>query len=232
MSWRGCSHTSGTQTPIRSSTNPNAVPPSATWGRGASALFAVHYKPATWGRVGAGTPPSRGGVAAFGPAGSALWGGATTPTRLPRAAQPRGASAVGGRPARAPPFFAGRASPLCGGPPRPLAARAAVLPYLLSAALSRLSPPPARRVPPSGAGRRSAPGMGALGRPPPLRCAVRGLPPRPARGFFRPHPGGFVVPGALVLCSCSQFRPAGGARGPKMQKTVRKWAKTGEKRRK
>lgn len=185
-------------------------------------------KPATWGRVGAGTPPSRGGVAAFGPAGSALWGGATTPTRLPRAAQPRGASAVGGRPAQAPPFFAGRASPLCGGPPRPLAARAAVLPCLLSAALSRLSPPPRSGSPPSVAGRRSAPGMGAVGRPPPLRCAVRGLAPRLVRGFSRPHPGGFVVPGALVLFSCCGFRARRGARGPKIQKTVQKWAKNGK----
>ena len=83
MSWRGSSPTSEIPTPIRSSTNPNAVPHLPPGARGPVRCLPRPCKPATWGRAGAGTPPSRGGVAAFGPAGSALWGGATTPARCP-----------------------------------------------------------------------------------------------------------------------------------------------------
>ena len=88
-------------------------------------------------------------------------------------------------------------------------------------------------------GGRSAPGSRAPGR--------RGSPRRSRRR--RSGPGGprgaaaatgrlgrrcrpARAPGPLFLCSCCGFRPAGGARGPKMQKTAQKWAKTGEKRRK
>lgn len=60
MSWRGCSHTSGTQTPIRSSTNLYAIPPSATWGRGASALFAAPVQTCNVGPGGGGHPPVAG----------------------------------------------------------------------------------------------------------------------------------------------------------------------------
>lgn len=195
-------------------------------------MSAAHYKPATWGRVGAGTPPSRGGVAAFGPAGSALWGGATTPTRLPRAAQPRGASAVGGRSAQSAALFRGQGVPPLRGPassagrPRRCAA--------LSPVCCPLAPvsPPAQRVPPLWRWAALRPWDGGA-RPSPapaLCCARPGSPP--GAWFFSPPPRGFVVPGALFPSSRSQFRPAGGARGPKMQKMVQKWAKTGEKRRK
>lgn len=192
------------------------------------------------GPGGGRPPPSRGGVVVLArPVPRS--GGGRAPRPLASAARPHEASAVGGRRRKAPPFsravrppFGASAAWAVAGwwfprrpvAARPLAARAAVLPCCLllpsRACLPPLPRPGRGGSPPSGAGRRSAPGMGAVGRPPPLRCAVRGLASRPVRGFSRPHPGGFVVPGALVLFSCSQFRPAGGARGPKIQKTVQK----------
>lgn len=118
-------------------------------------------------------------------------------------------------------------------PPAPLCCPAACC-----CPLAPVSPPSAARPwfrrsvpssrggsPPSGAGRRSAPGMGALGRPPPLRCAVHVLAPRPVRGFSRPHPGGLWFPAPC-------FRPPApsSARqvGPGGQK-YRKWCKNGRK---
>lgn len=194
-----------------------------------SALSAAHYKPATWGRVGAGTPPSRGGVAAFGPAGSALWGGATTPTRLPRAAQPRGASAVGGRSAQSAALFRGQGVPPLRGPassagrPRRCAA--------LSPVCCPLAPvsPPARRVPPlwRWAALRPWDGGGRPSPAPALCCARPGSPP--GAWFFSPPPRGFCGsrrPGSVFLLRVPPGRWGQGA------KNAENGAKSGEKRRK
>lgn len=196
---------------------------------------------AGWGRA----PPSRGGVAAFGPAGSALWGGPQPPPAC--FGGPAARSICGRRPAQSA-FFASRSSPVrrvCGvgggrwvvpAPPggRPAAGRprrcAALLPV---AALSRLSPPPPaarpRRVPPlwRWAALRPWDGGGRPSPAPALCCARPGSPP--GAWFFSPPPRGFVVPGPLFLCSCCGFRARRGARGPK---NAENGAKMGEKRQK
>lgn len=189
-------------------------------------------KPATWGRVGAG-PPRRGAalqrLARLVPRS----GGGHNPRPLaPCGTAARGI--CGRRPVGAErrPFSRAGRPPSAGArlvrwPPAPLCCPVSCL--LPSRACL---PPRTAGPPPSGAGRRSAPGMGALGRPPPLRCAVRGLPPRPARGFFSPPPRGVCGsrrPGSVFLFPVP---PGRWGQGAKMQKMVQKWAKNGEKPRK
>lgn len=77
------------------------------------------------------------------------------------------------------------------------------------------------RVPPVGAAPPGALGGGAPGRG---ARAVRRRPQAALGRRCRPA----RAPGPLFLCSCCGFRPAGGARGPKIQKTVQKWAKNGK----
>lgn len=159
MSWKGCSHTSGTQTPIRSSTNLYAIPPSATWGRGASALFAAPVQTCNVGPGGGGPPPSRGGVAAFGPAGSALWGGPQPPPACPVRHSRAGHLAVGGRSAQSAALFRGQGVPPLRGPassagrPRRCAALSPVC-----CPLAPVSPPRAAGPPPLALG--GAPPLG------------------------------------------------------------------------
>lgn len=218
MSWRGSSHTSGTQTPIRSSTNLYAVPP---WG---GVVLPAAFGPGARRRD---PPPTlaaalwSGGhpAARLGPAQGGAYGyrGMRPAAPVPGPALFRGRSACGppGRwppaplsPTRRPPRRPARAPGVRGS--RSLRARVAVPSTVDALPLCPLLP----GWPPGG---RSAPGSRAPGR--------RGSPRRSRRR--RPA----RAPGPLFLCFCCGFlslRWAGG----QCTKNGRNRAKNGENRRK
>lgn len=183
---------------------------------------------AGWGRA----PPVAGRRCSVWPGWFRALGGATTPTRLPRAAQPRGASAVGGRSAQSAALFRGQGVPPLRGPassagrPRRCAA--------LSPVCCPLAPvsPPARRVPPLWRWAALRPWDGGA-RPSPapaLCCARPGSPP--GAWFFSPPPRGFCGsrrPVSVFLLRVPPGRWGQGAKKcGKQCKNTRKTAKTGE----
>lgn len=192
---------------------------------------------AGWGRA----PPVAGRRCSVWPGWFRALGGATTPARLPRAAQPRGASAVGGRSAQSAALFRGQGVPPLRGPassagrPRRCAA--------LSPVCCPLAPvsPPARRVPPlwRWAALRPWDG-GARPSPAPALCCTRPATPPGAWFFFAPTQGGLWFPAPWfcvpVPSSARQVGPGGqnaenGAKmGEKRRKTAKMVAKTAHQR--